>query len=60
MYSEMISKSKVSKGNLTVVPKYIRRSLGVHEGDYLEWSLEGDRAVFARYQALRRAEREYV
>ncbi len=45
MYSEMISKSKVSKGNLTVVPKYVRRSLGVHEGDYLEWFLEGDRAV---------------
>ena len=38
----MISRTKVSKGYLTVVPKEVRRASQVREGDVLEWSLEGD------------------
>ncbi len=41
----MLSKSKVSKGYLTVVPKDVRRATQVREGDILEWSLEGDKIV---------------
>src|SRR2546425_1135643 len=41
----MLSKSKVSKGYLTVVPKAIREASEVREGDILEWSLEGARIV---------------
>ncbi len=41
----MISKTKVSKGYLTVVPREIRRASKVQEGDILEWSLEGDKIV---------------
>ena len=41
----MISKTRVSKGNLTVVPKHVRRSLGVRPGDVLEWTLKGGKAV---------------
>ncbi len=43
--SEMLSKSKVSKGYLTVVPKDVRKATQVREGDILEWSLEGDKIV---------------
>jgi len=42
---DMISKTKVSKGHLTVVPKHIRKSLGVREGDVLEWTTDGRQAV---------------
>ncbi|MGQ0797132.1 MAG: AbrB/MazE/SpoVT family DNA-binding domain-containing protein [Methanobacteriota archaeon] len=42
MGSHMISRTKVSKGYLTVVPKEVRRASQVREGDVLEWSLEGD------------------
>ncbi len=41
----MLSKTKVSRGYLTVVPREIRKASGVQEGDILEWSLEGDRIV---------------
>jgi len=41
----MLSKSEVSKGYLTVVPKLIREASEVREGDILEWSLEGARIV---------------
>ena len=41
----MLSKSKVSKGYLTVVPKAIREASEVREGDILEWYLEGARIV---------------
>ncbi len=41
----MMSKTKVSKGHSTVVPKHIRKSLGVQEGDILEWTTDGERAV---------------
>lgn len=41
----MLSKSKVSKGYLTVVPKEVRRATRIREGDILEWSLEGDKIV---------------
>jgi bifunctional DNA-binding transcriptional regulator/antitoxin component of YhaV-PrlF toxin-antitoxin module len=41
----MLSKTKVSKGYLTVVPREIRKASEVKEGDILEWSLEGDKIV---------------
>ena len=41
----MLSKSKVSKGYLTVVPKEVRKATRVREGDILEWSLEGEKIV---------------
>ena len=41
----MLSRTKVSKGYLTVVPKDIRRASGILEGDILEWALEEDRIV---------------
>jgi len=41
----MLSKTKMSKGYLTVVPKEVRRASGVREGDILEWSIEEDKIV---------------
>jgi bifunctional DNA-binding transcriptional regulator/antitoxin component of YhaV-PrlF toxin-antitoxin module len=41
----MLSKSKVSKGYLTVVPKNVREASKILEGDFLEWSVEGDKIV---------------
>jgi len=41
----MISRTKVSRGNLTVVPKDVRKTLGVRQGDVLEWSLDGERVI---------------
>jgi len=41
----MISKTKVSTGNLTVVPRDVRRTLGVRPGDVLEWTVVGGKAV---------------
>jgi AbrB family looped-hinge helix DNA binding protein len=41
----MISRTKVSRGNLTVVPKDVRKTLGVRQGDILEWSLDGERVI---------------
>ena len=41
----MVSKSKISKGYLTVVPKEVRKATRVREGDILEWSLEGEKIV---------------
>ncbi len=41
----MPSRTKVSKGYLTVVPQEIRNASDVREGDVLEWSLEGDKIV---------------
>jgi len=41
----MLSKSKISKGYLTVVPKEVRRATRIREGDILEWSLEGEKIV---------------
>ncbi len=41
----MLSKSKISKGYLTVVPKAVRKATRVREGDILEWSLEGEKIV---------------
>ena len=41
----MLSKSKVSKGYLTVVPKEVRKATRIREGDILEWSLEGEKIV---------------
>lgn len=41
----MLSKTKVSRGYLTVVPKEVRKVSRVREGDFLEWSLEGDKIV---------------
>ncbi|TLZ47341.1 MAG: AbrB/MazE/SpoVT family DNA-binding domain-containing protein [Methanobacteriota archaeon] len=41
----MLSKTKISKGYLTVVPKEVRRASDVRVGDILEWSLEGESIV---------------
>jgi len=41
----MLSKTKISKGYLTVVPKEVRRVSRIQEGDFLEWSFEDDRIV---------------
>jgi len=41
----MLSETRVSSGHLTVVPKAVRRSLGVKKGDILEWSVEGTRIL---------------
>ena len=35
----------MSKGYLTVVPKEIRNESKINEGDFLEWSIEGDRII---------------
>jgi bifunctional DNA-binding transcriptional regulator/antitoxin component of YhaV-PrlF toxin-antitoxin module len=45
MRTGMISNTRVSKGNLTVVPEHVRRTLGVRPGDVLEWTVEGGKAV---------------
>jgi len=41
----MLSKTTVSRGFLTVVPKEIRRASGISEGDVLEWAIEGDAII---------------
>jgi AbrB family looped-hinge helix DNA binding protein len=41
----MLSRTKVSKGHLTIVPKEIRKPLRILEGDVLEWSIEDDKIV---------------
>lgn len=41
----MLSKTKVSKGYLTVVPKEVRKATQVREGDVLEWSIEDGRII---------------
>ena len=35
----MQSESKVSKGNLTVVPKAVREEVDIREGDVLSWEV---------------------
>ncbi len=41
----MLSKTKVSKGYLTVVPKKVREASEIREGDLLEWSIEEGKIV---------------
>ncbi len=43
--SDMLSKTKVSKGYLTVVPKKVREASEIREGDLLEWSIEEGKIV---------------
>jgi AbrB family looped-hinge helix DNA binding protein len=38
----MSSRSKISKGFLTVVPKEVRMKVGLREGDAIEWSVDGE------------------
>ena len=38
----MSSKSKISKGFLTVVPRDVRRKVGLKEGDTIEWTVNGE------------------
>ena len=38
----MSSKSKISKGFLTVIPKEVRRKVSLKEGDMIEWSVKGE------------------
>ena len=45
----MPSESKVSKGNLTVVPKAVRDEVDIQEGDVLAWEVrEGELVVRRR------------
>lgn len=41
MDGSIISESRISSGNLTVVPAKVRRATGAHAGDKLEWRLRG-------------------
>jgi len=41
----MATESSVSKGYLTVVPKRIRRSADIGEGDKLSWVFEDGRII---------------
>lgn len=52
----MTSESSVSKGYLTVVPKQIRRAVGIGEGDKLSWRLEAGRIIVVprRVRSLRK------
>ncbi|MBA1343457.1 MAG: hypothetical protein C5S52_07660 [ANME-2 cluster archaeon] len=38
--SHMISETKISSGNSTIIPAEIRRSLGINPGDILSWTLD--------------------
>lgn len=44
----MRSESKVSRGNLTVVPKAVREEADVREGDRLAWEVRGRDIVVRR------------
>jgi len=41
----MLSKTRVSKGYLTVVPKEVRKASHILEGDFLEWSIEDEKII---------------
>lgn len=41
MDSSVLSESRISRGNLTVVPARVRELTGAHAGDRLEWRLRG-------------------
>ena len=38
--AHMISETKISSGNSTIIPAEIRRSLGINPGDILIWTLD--------------------
>ena len=38
--ANMISETKISSGNSTIIPAEIRRSLGINPGDILIWTLD--------------------
>jgi AbrB family looped-hinge helix DNA binding protein len=38
----MLSRTKISKCNSTVIPAEIRHAIGLEHGDILEWDLKGD------------------
>lgn len=44
----MLSESKVSKGNLTVVPKAVRDEVDIREGDVLSWDIRKGEVVLHR------------
>ena len=39
----MISKTKISKGNSTIVPSEIRKRFDINPGDILVWVVRGDK-----------------
>lgn len=41
MEGSVISESRISNGNLTVVPAKVRKATGAQAGDRLEWRLRG-------------------
>lgn len=38
----MTAKTKISSQGRTVIPVEIREKLGIHEGEEVEWALQGD------------------
>ncbi|MEM2936203.1 MAG: AbrB/MazE/SpoVT family DNA-binding domain-containing protein [Candidatus Bathyarchaeia archaeon] len=38
----MVTKTKISSQGRTVIPVEIREELGIHEGEEVEWALEGN------------------
>ena len=44
----MPSESKVSRGNLTVVPKAVRVEVDIREGDVLSWEVRDGEVVLRR------------
>lgn len=40
--------SKISSNGRVTIPKKIRSDFGIHGGDYLTISLEGDRIIFRK------------
>lgn len=39
---------KITAKAQTTIPRAVRRALGLHPGDDIEWEIEGDRAVICR------------
>lgn len=44
----MLGESKVSRGNLTVVPKAVRDAVDIQEGDVLSWEVRKGEVVVHR------------
>lgn len=52
----ILSRSKVSKGFLTVVPRDVRRASNIEEGDLLEWAIEKEGTIVVRPRRRRTIE----
>lgn len=45
MDESVISESRISSANVTVVPAWVRKATGARAGDKLEWRLRGSEIV---------------